>query len=702
MTSDELISRAWSPLGLDKSRLYVLVGTAWLVLVLGHFLFVNPWGKPLWTDVPASLLGIAFQPGRFLSGLVSVIITAVTHAVYLLVYGLVGWVYVRRRLPETNRSQQVCLAVLLGMILVGLPLHLLGSFHLLGRWQTLVTPPAVAALLFLLPRRATPERRTEPTPQATEPKLDRWIGYTAWALICVISALTFYHALGFPVDYWDALIYYVDYAQRSWEEHGFPTVVCGQVGIGLGANYPHLFHVLEVLGAHIAGEWSDIYGQLLPPVLGLITLGLLAGLLRNLFANSLVTALGVLTFRAIPYGITYQVWVSDYSLVMACTAGFFYCVERFLRERDWRWFEAAALLCAAMPNINYLGWIYFPILCLAPLLLGGKAKSSDRILRRALPMLAVATLLAVPWYIRNIVVTGNPVYAFFHNVLDGKRIDPEVMESCQIEWLSNGDGPAQLGRTLVQRLSATPWYFLAAHPSWKLGPLFNGLLLPGLILAVAGRNRRQIYLLLTGFAFLLFFYEYFVSGLFLYHALGFLPVFSCFAMYFVSAASPVHRRWLALLILVGSLCPGLSFALMGPKFNTPHLSALRYGPMDRHAFYRIQHPEQSVVWRTINSKLEPDAKILTHENRYHLFRRDLELIHLDDWEISRLYDRPFDEIVQWLNKAGVHYYLNIPNEANHHILSRLGHKEHLEDPTYFQEITRSGETVLYRIMPRKK
>jgi hypothetical protein len=136
---------------------------------------------------------------------------------------------------------------------------------------------------------------------------------------------------------------------------------------------------------------------------------------------------------------------------------------------------------------------------------------------------------------------------------------------------------------------------------------------------------------------------------------------------------------------------------MGPKFNTPYLAALRYGPMDRDTFYRVRYPEEAVVWHAINADLEAGARILTHENRYHLFRRDIVLIHPDDWEVSRLYGRQFDEIVEWLDKAGVHYYLKIPNEANHPILARLGHSEHLEDPAYFQEIIRSGGTVLYRV-----
>ncbi|MFH1743192.1 MAG: hypothetical protein ABIH23_29650 [bacterium] len=731
MTSDELTGGRQNLWSLIKPRL-PLLGTVWFVFVLAHFLFINPWikpywswvysalfgmalpsqpfwAKPLWTAVPAVLVEIVLRPGPFLFGLIGVLVSAVTHAAYIPAFGIVGWVYVTRRLPERNLFQKVCLAVLMGIILVGIPLHFLGSIHFLGRWQTLAVPIVVIGLIFLLPRRAGQEDSTHEneTNSVPEPKSDQWIAYTAWGIVWLITLLTFYHAVGFPVEYWDALIYYTDYAQRSWEQGGFPTIVCGQVGIGLGANYPHLFHVLQVLGAHIAGGWSDLYGQLLPPVLGVVTLGLLAGLLRNLFANGMVTALGILVFRSIPYGVSYQIWVSDYSLVMACTAGFFLCIERFLYGKNWRWYEAAALICAAMPTINYLGWIYFPIIAIAPFLLKRDELSLNQIIRRTFPILVLAVLLAIPWYIRNITVTGNPVYAFFHNILDGKRIDSEVMASCQVEWLSNGDGPGQLGRTLAPRLILSPWYFLIANPSWKLGPLFIGLLIPGLFFAFTCRDRYRIFALMLAFTCFLFIYEYVISGLYLYHALGLLPVYACFAMSFVNSSGPVLRRWLAVAVLLGALCPGLSFALMGPKLQEGKVSAislpaLRYGPLKGERFQQIRYPEESPVWSAINTELEPNAKILTHENRYHLFRRDITLVHLDDWDVSRLYGQPFDEIMKWLNENGVRYYLRIKNESNHPILKRLGHNEFLDNPTYFQESTKSGNTILYRIIPRKE
>jgi len=690
-----------SPSRKTLSHGLIVLGIVWFALVLAHFLFINPWGRPLWTVVPKHLVRILAEPGPFLGGLGKSLVVTVCHCPHLVVFGIVGWIYVYRRLAHGPLGDRMSLALLMGIVLVGIPLHFLGMFGLLGRWQTLALPLVAGILTFLLPRRSRPENDGEEEHGQPESRLDRWLTITAWCLTWILTALTFYHALAFPVDYWDALIYYVDYAQRTWEHGGFPVAVCGQVGIGLGANYPHLFHVLQVLGAHIAGSWSDLYGQMLPPVFGVVTIGLLAGLLRNLFRSRLVVALGVLGFRAIPYGFTYQVWVSDYSLAIVLTAGFFYCLERFLRRGEWRWFEAGALFCAAMPYVNYLGWIYFPLLAAAPLLLTGRKDDRRVLLQKAAPFLLLAVAVAIPWYVRNVVVTGNPVYAFFYEWLDGKHVDPEVMESCRVEWTANGDGPVQLGPDVLTRLIRTPWYLLIANPSWKLGPLFTGLLIPGFCLAMFRRENRSLFVLMALFGLLMFFYEYVVSGLYLYHALGFLPVYACFASYLPGMAGHRQRRWIASLILLAALCPGLAFSLMGPKFNDVSLRAIRYGSMDRETYYRVRYPQDFAIWNTINEHCEEGAKILTHENRYHLFRRDIELVHLDDWDVSRFYGKPFEEVHEWLCQEGIRYYLKIPNEQNHPITARLGHSAYLKNPDYFQEILRSGGTVLYRIASRE-
>ena len=55
------------------------------------------------------------------------------------------------------------------------------------------------------------------------------------------------------------------------------------------------------------------------------------------------------------------------------------------------------------------------------------------------------------WHVRNWIVTGNPVYAFFYIIFGGKHINPEVMESAAREWTINGFGIALYGGEADER-----------------------------------------------------------------------------------------------------------------------------------------------------------------------------------------------------------------------------------------------------------
>ena len=94
---------------------------------------------------------------------------------------------------------------------------------------------------------------------------------------------------------------------------------------------------------------------------------------------------------------------------------------------------------------------------------------------------ACALALSSTWYIRNQILTGNPVYAFFPNIFGGVRINPEVLASAEKEWIANGDGVSRLGDTLTQRVATSFKLFLAEPQGWdwKFMPTLMALTLPG-------------------------------------------------------------------------------------------------------------------------------------------------------------------------------------------------------------------------------
>jgi hypothetical protein len=71
----------------------------------------------------------------------------------------------------------------------------------------------------------------------------------------------------------------------------------------------------------------------------------------------------------------------------------------------------------------------------------------------------VACAIGSTWYIRNWIVTGNPVYAFFYKILGGKNVNPAVMAAAEKEWQANGYGIGLFGPTVLEHIKHAWGFF---------------------------------------------------------------------------------------------------------------------------------------------------------------------------------------------------------------------------------------------------
>ena len=59
-------------------------------------------------------------------------------------------------------------------------------------------------------------------------------------------------------------------------------------------------------------------------------------------------------------------------------------------------------------------------------------------------VLLISMAAGSTWHVRNWALTGNPVYAFFPKLFPNSvNINPEVLQSAELEWFRNGDGIGQ-------------------------------------------------------------------------------------------------------------------------------------------------------------------------------------------------------------------------------------------------------------------
>ncbi|MBI3736646.1 hypothetical protein HY256_09070, partial [Candidatus Sumerlaeota bacterium] len=336
------------------------------------------------------------------------------------------------------------------------------------------------------------------------------------------------------------------------------------------------------------------------------------------------------------------------------------------------------------------------------------------------------------WYIRNWIVTGNPVYAFFNDFFHGRHVNPEVMESAAKEWAANGSGIGRLGDDLTTRLRNTWAFFVDWKNSYQLEPFFAGFACFGALLLIAralaspftavkradalgaapalkftdhGARFGFLALLL---ALALFAFHYLLAPYYLYQIAMVMPALAALGIFIFPYMRLRPWRWLfAVMVLLIGLVPGISMALMGFKLLRPvpvgngraetqvDLFALRHPLPDSALYYRWQWGADAEMWEYINANLKGE-KILTHENRHLMFDPTIELIHLDDWAMQLIWPLSPGNQIKDLKSLGIRYYLFVPNERNHPVNAKMRTEEWVKLGLAVP-VFQAGENRLFRL-----
>lgn len=698
-------------------------------------------------------------------------------------YTFVGWMLLSRMRLFVPLGARLCLALTVGCGTVGVTAELLAMAGRLTQpgvialWAVLLAAAAICKWWGFFRRHylrdfsahtrltATEQTRlannwyaaAHPWPQERPARLLLGLYGLLFGIITILVTL---HAIGEPVAYWDSLILYVGYARDIFYQGGFPQKVVGQVGVGLGANYPHMYELLAAQTAALCGFWSDTFAQLLPPVATTAAMVLVYYTVTELTRQRLVGLAAAVIVRSVPYGLSYSQFASNYSLAILFTAAFIYMACKLVRDGLPAYRDLMLLLAGMAVHINYLMWGLWPVAAVAvvaacmlrpraaldsmqaakyqsttnlfsnadadrplwpdlppePLALQYRPKLLQVLKSRRFWMgAAVALVVASPWYIRNVVVTGNPVYAFYSNIFPSKNVNPAVMKSAEQEWLLNGDGLGRVGRTLPEKLRGSWLYFVTGNQHWKLAPFFMAMVLPGFLLWLIGwvaswRARpgaarppgsAGFYAALVAPAALfclLWFYAYCVADFYLYQIIIVLPLFGVFAgVLFAFCKSRSARIVLHTLVVLTALAPGVVMGIMGFKLKktgvydgmpAPQMNAtaLRTLFMKPSTYYRMEFGGDMIMLDYVN-ELPARTVILTHENRALLLNPTLKIVHLDDWEVQAAYEEPPAERVKILDGLGVKYYLYVPNEDRHVANSWLGMAELIQLGYYKEEFS---------------
>lgn len=659
-----------------------LIGTWMLILsfrgdrrstIIGVFLpfifllFVVAHYSPLTLDMPNIhlLTPIEEIPIDFgLMGLVFILITG-----FLLSYVLIG--------KGIDKSERLLLSTGLGFGTISLIMILLGILWEISKLTIMLTQ---ATLLFFLLVTACKRLKLKfrehlrhlkgcPSSISKFNLLELFL----LALIGTCTIVAIYQTVTYPAIEWDSLAYGVNYAKIIFEDKKVPLIAGPSIGLEMSANYPPGVQLLAVYFYTLAGDLNDFYYRVLQPIFGLAVMVATYKFAMIMTKSRTASLFAIFILSIIPI---FWEWFIRESYLMCLTlmltlAAYFFFKAYKVCDSDARKYEVIGVLfCGFSTLISYIGIFSLGLVFLY-------AKSRRLNVKRFLLLIASALIIMLPWYMRNFLLLGNPIYPFFGI---GNYLDP-LLKSSTTQHFQNW-----LKDPLFGLISIT----------CKLGVFILSLTIVYLTF-VKQKNFVMIltlYLLFVGISLMAFhvpFARYLIISLPMISA-----VLSATIKTSLEKHDPVEN---VIAIILISLVLILSVHII------PYLNFIKpmYPASDKWD-YLSQIYDDADAWKWINENTPSDSGVATYDIREYYIERKMML--LDGYNASPLYHmNSVEECINYLMKQNIEYILSVtwaspmdnrmPPAYKWCILTR-----YLGDPRYLPPIyvSPSGATV-YHVGP---
>jgi hypothetical protein len=392
----------------------------------------------------------------------------------------------------------------------------------------------------------------------------------------------------------DALIYHLAVPKLYLFHHGFYFIPGNAF-----AGYPLLGEMHYLLALFLQ---NDILAKAMNYA---ILCGILLGIglfARHILQNQIFPRLSMLIFISIPSVFAVSHAAHNDLFVTFFTLAAIYSFFRWSEDRLTAWLILCGLFSGSAAACKYTALLATPLGCLGILWLANRSGNGARKTLRRLALYVAAALIAgSPFYLKNWIVTGNPLYPFFYGIFGGRGWDGDQARLYDLLIQNLG-----MGRNLLDYL-LLPWNLsLRAKMDTEfdgiLGPIFL-LTLP--FLAALRRWETPLRMILT-YALLTFFFWASSAQQIRY----LIPLFPLLALVVGAILTRYRSRkmifGLLLCIVAGSLAfNGYHIAREFIKINPLRVAV---GLESRDHFLSRTLPTYT-MYRFVNQALPPDARI---------------------------------------------------------------------------------------------
>lgn len=446
-----------------------------------------------------------------------------------------------------------------------------------------------------------------------------------------------------PPNNWDEIVYHLTNPKKYLSAGGFVYLP-----FMLYENMPHYLNLLY--------GWLMSYGTESAPRLFHFALGIATAVVMWLicvrYFGKMPAYLSVAIFLTTPL-ITSEMSVAmvDVGLAFFFLLGLmalFLWNDSAATESKWLW--VAGIFAGIQAGCKYQGVYGLIALFVCLIFMQVRALSPKALVKATLYFLTPASLLLLPWLVKNIIMVHNPVYPNLYSIFGGRDWSAEHSQQMLI-WL----GSMGMGKSVADffllfwRLPIRGWYYYSRFAG-IITP-FYFLPLPLLLffqwktengnLQVKSKKTSEShilgYLLITAITYLISWFTGSQQLRFLIPALALFAILSGVVLgnllQRIVVAMPAFAIILTIVVLGGIVATGIfaepkDFLLLGQRLN------VALGRYDRDTFLAEAISGYKMI-KYINQNLPPEACLLMlFDNRGYYLQR--EYIAEGTFEVSRI------------------------------------------------------------------
>lgn len=598
------------------------------------------------------------------------------------------------RNPSIENEIAAPIVCLLGFFVLGMVIFFLGIVGWLHRGIVIALVIVFAASLF----RYKFNFRARHLPH-------QWGQILLWAILIILALVCLAYTLTPPIQS-DGLRYHLAAPQEYLKQQR----IC-YIPLSAFSNFPFLIEMLFMGGMILTG---DLLAQLIHFIFWVLCIGIIHAFIRRFWLDDTgkpgnAPLLGGLLFASIPAVAILACWPFIDVALAAYFFGFLYLLCLYLETRENKFAALCGAMGGALMGIKYT---------MIPLVLFGCAllfileyiHDKKSCLKSPLMMGIMALLCASPWYLKNLILTGNPVYPLAYNIFGGR------------DWCA-ANAVFYASKAAGKGLGVTPLLFLLspwnAAFRWDLFESFNpGIFplyaVPFLItspILLKTSRRRETWITILSFAgvyYVMWFWGY-QSNRFLIPFYGLASLIIARILIELSAQYKWGARVLAtgliICILYGSLW-SIRWILTEAR---PYLLPAFLGAQSRDDYLTAALDYYPAI-RAVNADVPADETILCigEHRAYHFKPR---LIISDWFDTPAILDlirktKSNEEIFEILNKQNCrHLFFNKGELLKYHdpfFLPRFEDDEYkrfvefMESPRLNLK-SKIGEVYIYRI-----